>query len=206
MREPCGVFVCHSSRDAVQAMRLVTALEGVGATCWIAPRNVNPGFPYAPQLVQAIKTCEVFLVLITQNSAKSDHVLRELDQATKNHRPILPVVVDDATSEALDYYVSSIHKLHGTDFDQAIALTRDHLDARAKGPSSAPPLTTTYSASTTGNGTFASSEDAGAGTGSSAPAPACSSMDTEHLEIFAIDTRRVFHSWWWRGKGWSSWS
>lgn len=114
------VFVCHSSLDADLARQLVTVMEGTGVRCWIAPRDVESGVPYPRQLVHAISDCGVFLLLITSHSASSDHVLRELEQAVKRRRPILPVVVDCAMSDDLDYYVGAIHQIHGATPEEVV--------------------------------------------------------------------------------------
>lgn len=107
------VFVCHSSLDAGLATRLAAVIESVGKRCWIAPRDVESGVPYPRQLVKAIDTCRTFLLLVTANSCASDHVLREVEQAAKRGRTILPVVVDGAMSDDLDYFVGAVHQIVG---------------------------------------------------------------------------------------------
>lgn len=108
-------FLCHSSVDALLAQRIVDELEAAGFPCWIAPRDVVSGVNYPRQLVHAIQECSVFVVLVTPASAQSDHVLRELEQAARHHRPVLPIVVDDASSDDLDYYLGAVHRIIGTE-------------------------------------------------------------------------------------------
>lgn len=137
---PERVFVCHSSLDASVAARLVTALESARIACWIAPRDVESGVPYPRQLVKAIIECRVFLLLVTNNSASSDHVVRELEQAVKHRRPILPVVVGGAMSADLDYYLGAVHQIHGSDADEVISLVEAYFAAPNRNPRPPSPL------------------------------------------------------------------
>ncbi|MGO9039968.1 MAG: toll/interleukin-1 receptor domain-containing protein, partial [Steroidobacteraceae bacterium] len=48
------VFVSYASADAGIAEQACAALEAAGVPCWIAPRDVRPGDPYAAAIVEAI--------------------------------------------------------------------------------------------------------------------------------------------------------
>ena len=60
------VFVCHSSEDKAVANDIVNRLEALGTTCWIAPRDVQPGAAYAESLFYAIEKAPVFAVLMSR--------------------------------------------------------------------------------------------------------------------------------------------
>jgi len=85
------VFISYAQRDRDRAEAIVEALEGDGLRCWIAPRNVNPGAPYAEELVAAIASSRVVLVVFSQAANHSDAVLNELEIAFNRHVPIVPV-------------------------------------------------------------------------------------------------------------------
>jgi hypothetical protein len=85
------VFISYAQRDRDRAEAIVEALEGDGLRCWIAPRNVNPGAPYAEELVAAIASSRVVLVVFSQAANDSDAVLNELEIAFNRHVPIVPV-------------------------------------------------------------------------------------------------------------------
>jgi len=108
-------FLCHSSKDVALAERIVDLLEAGGFPCWVAPRDVESGVNYPRQLVHAIQDCSTFMILVTAASVQSDHVLRELEQAVRHRRPILPIVIDDASSEDLNYYFGALHRITGTE-------------------------------------------------------------------------------------------
>jgi hypothetical protein len=48
------VFISYASQDATAAEFIVEALERQGLKCWIAPRDVTAGTPYAGQIIHAI--------------------------------------------------------------------------------------------------------------------------------------------------------
>ena len=41
------LFVSHVTEDRAAASQVVEELERRGVRCWIAPRNVQPGKPFA---------------------------------------------------------------------------------------------------------------------------------------------------------------
>jgi|ERR1017187_2335264 hypothetical protein len=54
-----SVFVSYASQDAALADQVCAALEAGGFPCWIAPRDVRPGAPYAAAIVEAINACRL---------------------------------------------------------------------------------------------------------------------------------------------------
>lgn len=127
-QESGRVFMCHSSRDATLAQEIVRVLDGAGIPTWIAPRDVVSGENYPGQLMRAIAGSDVFAILVTQNACASDHVLRELEQASKQRRTILPIVVGDAHSEDIDYYLGAVHQITGTP-EEVAGLTLEYFRA-----------------------------------------------------------------------------
>lgn len=74
------VFISYhteTGRDTVGKM--CAALEGAGISCWYAPRNVGPN--YAQSIVEAIRGCRVFLLVLNEGSNVSAHVLNEINCA-----------------------------------------------------------------------------------------------------------------------------
>ena len=72
------VFVSHSHQDAPAAELIVQALEKRGVTCWMAPRDVPPGGSYAESILNAIESASCFVLVYSQHSNVSSHVLREV--------------------------------------------------------------------------------------------------------------------------------
>jgi len=106
------VFISYASRDAGIAQELCAGLESADIPCWIAPRDVRPGEPYAAAIVQAINSCRTLVLILSKNSIDSPHVVREVERACSKRRPVLSIRMDAADLPAeLEYFVSSNHWL-----------------------------------------------------------------------------------------------
>lgn len=100
-------FISYSSKDEKIAFKIVNAIESTGHTCWIAPRNIPYGTPYARAIMEGIYECDAFIVLITDNSIKSEDVLNEVDNAHASKKRIIPVrLTETLLSRELNYYLS----------------------------------------------------------------------------------------------------
>jgi len=106
---PAGaVFISYASQDSGVAQALCTDLERHGVACWIAPRDVRPGDFYADSIVQAINACTVLVLLLSQNSIDSAHVLREVERASAKKRPIIAFRIDATPlPPGLEYFLSA---------------------------------------------------------------------------------------------------
>lgn len=112
------VFVSHSSKDARLAERVVNAIEECGYRCWLAPRDIDPGEPYARSIMRGIDGCDVFVVLLSRHSIVSEDVLNEVDNAHGVRKRIIPVFVDDVElPRELNYYLSRTQWVRIGDID-----------------------------------------------------------------------------------------
>jgi TolB-like protein/tetratricopeptide (TPR) repeat protein len=101
------VFISHASQDATLANAVVEALEHYGIGCWIAPRNIIPGAPYAEGIIYAINECDVMLLLLSASAIASSHVRKEVERASSKRRTIITVRIDSASLTAsLEYFLS----------------------------------------------------------------------------------------------------
>src|SRR6267154_1257588 len=49
------VFISYASQDVTAADNVCAALEKARQPCWIAPRDVRPGEPYAAAIVESVR-------------------------------------------------------------------------------------------------------------------------------------------------------
>ena len=109
-------FISHSSLDKNIADNLCFQLEQRGVAVWYAPRDVHG--PYASEIVNAIEKCTHFVIILSQNSMSSQHVLNEVDLATKrlpNNIKFKPLRVDNSFFTAsFKYYLSTQHWMDAT--------------------------------------------------------------------------------------------
>ena len=112
------VFISYHTETGTDAVRKIcAALEGAGISCWYAPRNV--GANYAQSIVEAIRECRVFLLVLNEGSNVSAHVLNEINCAFDRFRAheditLLPFRIDQCTlSDDIYYYLGRIHIMDG---------------------------------------------------------------------------------------------
>lgn len=107
------VFISYSSKNKDAADAVCAALEGAGVSCWIAPRDTEVG-AYGPSIIRAIRSARVFVLILSEDSNTSQHVLREVERAVNAKLPIVPLRLSEvALSEEMEYYVASQHWVDG---------------------------------------------------------------------------------------------
>ncbi len=113
------VFISyHTSTAADHVHKIAAALEGAGISCWYAPRDCAPQF--AEEIVRAIRSCRVFLLLLNTGSNVSEHCKNEIKCAFDHFVEtkdivLLPFRLDQCTlSEEVYYYLTRIHIMDGT--------------------------------------------------------------------------------------------
>jgi TIR domain-containing protein/uncharacterized protein DUF4189 len=98
------IFITYSSKDQKVARTICTALENRGLICWISARNVKPGQNYQEQIVRAIRTARVMVLVFTANANNSNEIKKELALASQNNLVVIPVRIEDvAPNEAFAY-------------------------------------------------------------------------------------------------------
>jgi hypothetical protein len=115
------VFISHSDKDRALADSLLQAIERRGVQCWIAPRDIPPGGSYAESIMNAIENSSGFILLYTKHSNISPHVLREVEQALRFRKNIMPIRFDDSpVSKAMDYLLGTVHWLSASSKPEAV--------------------------------------------------------------------------------------
>jgi TolB-like protein len=109
------IFISYASHDEGVAGRICAALEAAGLPCWIAPRDVRAGEPYAAAIVEAINACRLVVLVLTRSAIESPHVLREVERASSKKRSILSIRLDAADlPPELEYFLSANHWLEAS--------------------------------------------------------------------------------------------
>ena len=106
------VFISYSNKDKSVADAVCSIMEKSGIRCWIAPRDITPGTPFAEAIIDGIKGSEVFVLIYSSNSNHSNQVIKEVDRAVHHGLAIIPLRLEDVPmSKQLEYYVSDVHWL-----------------------------------------------------------------------------------------------
>ena len=89
------VFISYSSKDYAQALTVRNVLEQNGITCWMAPESIPGGSNYTKEIPIAIRECQAFVLMLSNNAQDSHWVLKELDRAVNEGKIILPFQLED---------------------------------------------------------------------------------------------------------------
>lgn len=74
------VLISYASGDRLIAEAIVEALEQHGISCWIAPRDIVPSKNYMEAIMEAIRQAQVVVVVFSEHTNHSKHVIIELDR------------------------------------------------------------------------------------------------------------------------------
>ena len=133
------VFISHSSQDKATADAVCHALEENGIKCWIAPRDVRPGFNYGAELIDAIYECKVMVLLFSENSNNSEFVQSEVERAFSKQKIIIPYrLSNEEISRNLELFLSGKHWIDAYSererFESLIAATANVLGITLNAP------------------------------------------------------------------------
>jgi hypothetical protein len=130
------VFLSYAAPDRNTALAVAAALEVQNIRCWIAPRDVVPGTEYGQQIIDALKSCRVMVLVFSDHANASPHVHREVERAASAQRVIIPFRVEDIVpTGAMDYFLGNMHWLDAvtppleTHIATLVATVRDLLGA-----------------------------------------------------------------------------
>lgn len=88
------VFISHKNDpDHGYAVRIAKKLKDSNITCWLAPESISKGQDHAVEITKAINSCEIFLLVLTENTCKSAYVRLELNFAIDHKKKIIPIKI-----------------------------------------------------------------------------------------------------------------
>ena len=114
------LFISYSSKDLEMAREFRTQLSRIFPV-WMAPESIPIGSDYSVQIPRAIAEAIGVVFLLTENSAQSVWVKRELDTAITAHVPIFPVKIQSCDYSQLKFFLSTCQIIDASeDFSSAI--------------------------------------------------------------------------------------
>ena len=106
------IFISYSTKDKITADAICHVLEENRMKCWIAPRNITSGKPYAQEIMDAITSARLVVLVFSSNSQASQFVKNEINAAFSNNKPIISFKIDESMPKReLEYFLTANHWL-----------------------------------------------------------------------------------------------
>ena len=90
-------FLSYSRINKDFAVKLAKELKSEGFHIWFDQLDIPPGARWDAEVEKALEESEIFMVIITPASAKSENVLDEIGYAIDSGKRILPVLLETST-------------------------------------------------------------------------------------------------------------
>jgi hypothetical protein len=104
------VFISYSQPDHDCAFALVAWLEEQGVDCWVAPRDIAPSADWAAEIMDAISSARIMILVYSANSNLSPQVRREVERAVHKQLSILTFRMENVPpSKSLEFFLSAQH-------------------------------------------------------------------------------------------------
>ena len=104
------VFISYSQPDHDCAFALVARLEEQGIDCWLAPRDIAPSADWAAEIMDAISSARIMILVYSANSNLSPQVRREVERAVHKQLSILTFRMENVPpSKSLEFFLSAQH-------------------------------------------------------------------------------------------------
>jgi adenylate cyclase len=118
---PQDIFISYSSKDREKADQLSELLASAGLSVWIDRSGIAGAEQWATEIVEGIKSCSTFLLLVSPHSIESENVLRELSLASEKHKRVLPVDIEPITlPSSFEYPLAGLQRVPFAEFDRIV--------------------------------------------------------------------------------------
>jgi hypothetical protein len=99
MLSKLSVFVSYSVKDKELAGHIKKCLEEYfGLQIFLAHNDISPATEWEPEIVEKLRTTDLFVILLSKNSLNSVFVNQEIGMALAWKKKIIPVSLDNTTN------------------------------------------------------------------------------------------------------------
>jgi hypothetical protein len=92
-----SLFISYSRKDIDSARKLTEAFKGKDLDFWIDWEGIPPTVDWWKEIEKGIEEADIFLFLLSPDSARSKVCKQEIEHAAKNGKRLIPVVVREMT-------------------------------------------------------------------------------------------------------------
>jgi TolB-like protein/Flp pilus assembly protein TadD len=115
------IFISYSRKDSAQAIELAERLRVDGMDVWIDQHGIAGAEQWATEIVEGIRDCSTFIILLSPNSIESENVLRELSLASEKRKRVLPVDIEPTVlPSSFEYPLAGLQRVPFADFDRIV--------------------------------------------------------------------------------------
>jgi len=106
------IFISYSTHDRVPAQKLVGRLRSEGFSVWIDESGISAAAQWSSEIVRAIESSTVFIILLSKSAFESHNVIKELSLASEEKKHIIPVEVEHIElSHEVKYQLAGIQRV-----------------------------------------------------------------------------------------------
>ena len=104
------VFFSYSRSDSDFVDQLIGELEPRGVDIWVDRGEILAGESWRRSIVEAIRNCQIFVIVLSPHSIRSENVTKELTLAEQYDKRVLPLVIHEVEiPPSLDYQLAGLH-------------------------------------------------------------------------------------------------
>lgn len=125
------IFVSYARKDSEEANRIVATLDAIGFPFWIDTADIRFGV-WTKAIEDAICNAGVVIVLLSDNSIRSEAVMREIELAKKEGKPIIPLEIRATELPNRLYDLTGEYQripIHQIPFEKWFSILQDALGA-----------------------------------------------------------------------------
>jgi hypothetical protein len=118
------IIISYNKDQKNTARKLVSHLESKGYSCWLDPRDVEPGTDKIEAFKNAVEKAKLVILIFSTLADKSDDIIIQYDLAFDNDIPIIPFVVSDVEITVSMQHFLNTHdwiNAHDATFDEAVS-------------------------------------------------------------------------------------
>lgn len=105
------VFISYKSEEFEEADWVRRVLESNGISCWMAPSSITGGSSYAVEIPQAIRSCKVFVLILSKQAQESKWVSKEIDRAINENKIIMPFMLENCElKDDFNFYLTNVQR------------------------------------------------------------------------------------------------
>jgi DNA-binding beta-propeller fold protein YncE len=116
------IFVSYSRRDADFAQQIDEYFQNSGHDVFTDVKDIQVGIVWSSAIETNISNCDIFVVIVTDPALRSPEVEKEVLQAQKENKKIIPCIYRYIRKDKIKWGVA---RIQGVEFDDKYQLARD---------------------------------------------------------------------------------